>query len=92
MLVFPGLTDAMSDIFDPDEIEAITGLTQPAAQEEFLVSMGLRAFRNKANRVVLAREVFCRWQLGAKVQTEQHEPQLRPIGHGKTQTSPRRHG
>lgn len=74
------------------EIKSITGLDQPAAQEQMLTAMGLRVFRNRANKVVLIREAFVRWQLGDKVQAPQNEPKLRPIGHGKAKETARRHG
>jgi len=64
--------------YGPAEIQEITGLDQPAAQERFLTRLGLRVFRNACNQVVLEREAFRRWQLGSKMAQEQ-EPRLRPI-------------
>ena len=67
----------MNDIFSEDELRQITGHDQPAAQERLLVSMGLRVFRNAANRVILSREAFVRWQLGENLSTKR--PKLKPI-------------
>ena len=60
------------------EIQEITGLDQPAAQERFLTKLGLRVFRNACNQVVLEREAFRRWQLGSMMAQEK-EPRLRSI-------------
>lgn len=69
----------MSDsILTPAEIQAITGSPQPAKQERFLSGLGLRVCRNSRNEVVLAREAFIRWQLGA-VSSADKAPKLRPI-------------
>lgn len=68
-------------IFHPLEIQEITGLEQPAAQERFLTRLGLKVFRNASNEVVLEREVFRRWQLGFSMDREVTEPRLKPI-HG----------
>lgn len=80
----------MGDLYDDDEIKAITGLDQPAAQERWLNEKGLRAFRNRDNKVVLSREAFIRWQLGDKVKQAEPEPRLRPINGSKTPAG--RHG
>lgn len=60
----------------PDELRDLTGLEQPAAQERLLRSWGLSVFRNRANRVMLAKEALTRWQLGERM-TKEKEPQLR---------------
>lgn len=64
-----------SPFFSEDELVEITGLTNPAAQERLLRSWGLNVYRNRANKVKLAKEAFIRWQLGEKVRNEP-EPQL----------------
>lgn len=65
-----------SPFFSEDELVEITGLTNPAAQERLLRSWGLNVYRNRANKVKLAKEAFIRWQLGEKIKKES-EPQLR---------------
>lgn len=65
-----------SQFFSEDELVEITGLTNPAAQERLLRSWGLNVYRNRANKVKLAKEAFIRWQLGEKIKKES-EPQLR---------------
>lgn len=67
--------------YNSAELQEITGLEQPAAQERFLTKLGLRVFRNASNEVVLEREVFRRWQLGLKMALDQQEPRLKSI-HG----------
>jgi len=64
------------------EIAELTGLTQPAAQERALQEMGLTAWRNPANRVILAREALVRWQLGERTsQRAVKEPQVKIRSH-----------
>jgi hypothetical protein len=65
--------------YDQAEIQEITGLGQPAAQERFLTKLGIRVFRNASNQVVLEREVFRRWQLGIKMAQVKQEPRLKTI-------------
>ncbi len=62
--------------FSDEEIVEITGLTNPTAQERLLRSWGLNVYRNRANKVKLAKEAFIRWQLGEKIKKES-EPQLK---------------
>ena len=62
-----------------EEVARLTGSQQAATQERILVDeMGLRAFRNRAGRVMVTREALIRWQLGEKPATkEKREPTLR---------------
>jgi hypothetical protein len=62
---------------DPQEIRDLTGLEQPAAQERLLRSWGLTVFRNRANRVMLAREALTQFQIGVRLTKESPEPRLR---------------
>jgi hypothetical protein len=60
-----------------EEIREATGLEQPSAQERLLRSWGLTVFRNRANKVMLAREAYVRWQLGERPERIQKTPQVK---------------
>ncbi len=68
-----------SSILEPSEIETITGLDQPAAQERLLRKLGLAVFRNKANKVILTREALVRWQLGERPGRKTKGPQVKML-------------
>jgi hypothetical protein len=68
------------DHYSPEEIEDITGLEQPAAQERWFAKLGIRTPRNRRNEVVLSRTAWAQWQLGGRIDDE---PKLRSIRHGK---------
>ena len=65
--------------FSQEEIEEMTGLVMPSAQERLLKKQGLRVFRNASNRVVLSREAYTIWQTGHGQTVTKPEPKLRPI-------------
>jgi hypothetical protein len=67
----------MEDILPQEEIQEMTGLTQPAAQEKLLRAWGLVVFRNRANKVILSREAFIRWQLGERAQRAEKAPRVK---------------
>lgn len=68
-----------SSILEASEIEAITGLDQPAAQERLLRKLGLAVFRNKANKVILTREALVRWQLGERPERKAKSPRVKML-------------
>lgn len=70
-----------SPFFSQDELAEITGLVKPSAQERLLQKWGLRVWRNASNRVILLREAYTQWQLGATIATAntKPEPKLRSI-------------
>ena len=67
----------MDDILSQAEIQARTGLKQPAAQEKLLREWGLVVFRNRANQVILSREAFIRWQLGERPPRQDKAPKVK---------------
>lgn len=68
-----------SQFFSQAEIEELTGLVMPSAQERLLKKQGLRVFRNASNRVMLSREAYMLWQSGQGTPATKPEPKLRPI-------------
>lgn len=68
-----------SQFFSQAEIEELTGLVMPSAQERLLKKQGLRVFRNASNRVMLSREAYKLWQSGQGTPVTKPEPKLRPI-------------
>lgn len=61
------------------ELVALTGATQPAAQERIITrEIGLMAYRNRNNEVRLAREALVRLQLGeAQASKHKTDPSVR---------------
>lgn len=58
------------------ELVAYTGLDQPAAQERLLREWGFTVYRNRDNKVMLAREAVVRRQIGEQPSAGKQEPQL----------------
>lgn len=70
-----------STFFSQEELAELTGLVKPSAQERLLQKWGLRVWRNASNRVMLLREAYTQWQLGATIAANnaKPEPKIRPI-------------
>lgn len=68
----------MNDLLTSDEIEKITGSTQPATQEKRLRAAGLNPLRVNGGPVILTREALTRWNLGEKTYNTELAPEFMP--------------